>query len=140
MEELLLLGLAALLIRGRETPPPIGPPPPEEKSAATQVIFVPNAPTSPTCPTNLKYGAIEDLDKRKNRAALIYWCSLVSGANIRITYKSVFSNANIKSVTWTPVNVSIPYNKMRLSCVPEAYNNRQIVQQVLNTTGLPYDL
>ena len=140
MEELLLLGLAALLIRGRETPPPIGPPPPEEKSAATQVIFVPNAPTSPTCPTNLKYGAIEDLDKRKNRAALIYWCSLVSGANIRITYKSVFSNANIKSVTWSPVNVSIPYNKMRLSCVPEAYNNRQIVQQVLNTTGLPYDL
>jgi hypothetical protein len=114
--------------------------PPEEKSAATQVIFVPNAPTSPTCPTNLKYGAIEDLDKRKNRAALIYWCSLVSGANIRITYKSVFSNANIKSVTWTPVNVSMPYNKMRLSCVPEAYNNRQIVQQVLNTTGLPYDL
>ena len=140
MEELLLLGLAALLIRGRETPPPIGPPPPEEKSAATQVIFVPNAPTSPTCPTNLKYGAIEDLDKRKNRAALIYWCSLVSGANIRITYKSVFSNANIKSVTWTPVNVSMPYNKMRLLGVPEAYNNRQIVQQVLNTTGLPYDL
>jgi len=138
MEELLLLGLAALLIGGRKAPTPKVDT--EEKPVTTQVTFVPNAQTSPTCPTNLKYGAIQDLDKRKNRAALIYWCSLVSGANIRITYKSVFPNANIKSVTWNPINTSMPYNKMRLSCVPQAYNNRQIVQQVLNTTGLPYDL
>lgn len=138
MEELLLLGLAALLFRGNETPPPKEDP--EEEPVTTQVTFVPNAQTSPTCPTNLKYGAMQDLDKRKNRAALIYWCSLVSGANIRITYKSIGRNANIKSVTWNPVNTDKPYLKMRLSCVPEGYNNRKIVQQVLNTTGLPYDL
>lgn len=138
MEELLLIGLAALLIGGRKATPPKNDT--EQQPLPTQVTFVPNAPTSPTCPTNLKYGAIEDLDKRKNRAALIYWCSLVSGANIRIRYTSPNPNANIKSVTWTPVNVSMPYNKMRLSCVPEAYDNQKIVQQVLNTTGLPYDL
>lgn len=139
MEELLLIGLAALLIGGRKATPPRNDTE-QQPDPTTQVTFVPNAPTSPTCPTNLKYGAIPFLDKRKNRAALMYWCSLVSGATIRIKYTSSLPNANIKSVTWTPVNVSMPYNKMRLSCVPQAFENRKIVQEVLNTTGLPYDL